>query len=105
MQSGICGHEWGVLSCWGSKASKVCAMCVQAGKMKLYCVYGSINWEGEFNHSYFLRKCDAEAFKLLWEADMGYMDHIHLVGVTAIGDIGHSIPESELMDIIKEINK
>lgn len=73
--------------------------------MILYCVYGRVDREGEFNHNYFLRKCDAEAFKLLWEADMKYMDDIFIDEVTAIGDIGHSIPKSELIDIVKEINK
>ena len=68
--------------------------------MKLFCVYGAVEWEGEFQHTYFLNKCDADALKELWDADLGYMDSVHVVQIEALA----GMPRSELKDILRKIN-
>ena len=69
--------------------------------MKVYCVYGLIEWEGEFYHTYFLSKCDAEEFKELWDADLRYMDSVEVAEVEVMA----GMKRSELIDILSKINK
>ena len=73
--------------------------------MKLYCVYGVIDWEGEYNHTYFLNEVDAEEFKLLWNNNKGYMDERRLSSQETVGEYGHLIPSHELLDMVDEVNK
>jgi hypothetical protein len=69
--------------------------------MKVYCVYGVVEWEGEFYHTYFSDKCNAEEFKTLWDADLRYMDSVEVAEV----EILSSVKKSELKDILSKINK
>ena len=69
--------------------------------MKLYCVCGVVEWEGDFYHTYFLNKCDADAFKKLWDADLRYMDYVHVVEIEVLA----GMQRSELKDILSKINK
>ena len=69
--------------------------------MKSYVVYGYIHGEGEFHHTYFLKKLDAEKFKDLWWDDKRYMDSIEMAEINNHEDIC----DMELRQLVKGINK